>query len=103
MRLSGSASVSMASTGASSADLVQHARESIDVRLGARLGDADEKRVVHARIVPAERIAGMDASRSSLCDDVTRGTSEANGKLLECCRVRKQELTSDVVARIRAE
>src|SRR5262245_21630770 len=68
--------------------------EKVDLVGRASLGDGDENRVVEARVVPAERVAGIDAARARCADRVGGVPSGADGKLLERCPLREHELES---------
>ena len=65
--------------------------EAVDVRDGAALGDGDEQRVVEARVVAAERVAGVDAALARRADRLGRAcrpTRTANS--LKVGRVRER-------------
>jgi hypothetical protein len=57
----------------------------------AVLGERDQQHVVHPRVVAPEDVAGVDTASAGLADDLLRGSSDANGKLLECCLFCKHE------------
>src|SRR5512132_526692 len=74
----------------------EHLEETVDLCGRPLLGHRDEQRVVQARVVTAERVAGMDARRARIADRVLPGSSDAYGKLLERCLFWKHELQTGV-------
>ena len=62
----------------------------------ALLGHADEQRVLHSGVVALERVARMDALLPRGADCLLGGTSDAHGKLLERCPVRKHAVEARV-------
>ena len=72
--------------------LGEHLDEPVDLRRRALLGDGDEQHVVHALVVAADRVPGMDAALARRLHDVARIPSDANGTLLECCLIWKHQL-----------
>src|SRR5215218_8851579 len=80
-------------------DLVEDGREPIDVARSFLFGDADEKRVLHALVVAPERIAGVNSALACRVDDLLRIPSDANGKLLECCLLRKHKRKPELLFR----
>ncbi len=54
----------------------------------------DEQDVVHALVVAAERVAGVDTLLARVRDDLARVPSDADGKLLERCPIGKHRLES---------
>ena len=53
--------------------------------------DCDEQGVVEPRVVAAERVAGVDALLARGGDHLARRSSDADGKLLECCLIGKRQ------------
>src|SRR5258707_684224 len=58
--------------------------EQVDLRRRALLGHGHEQHVVHALVVAADRVPGMDATLPRRLHDVACVPSDANGTLLEC-------------------
>src|SRR5205814_10272057 len=88
----GGPAVTSRRSASSRCDLGQRVDETVDVLGRALLGDRDEQRVVHALVVAAERVSGMDAAIARGADDVACAPSDAYAKRLECCLVGKQQL-----------
>ena len=77
-------------------DLAEHLDEPVDVRRRPLLRHGDEQAVVHAGVVAAKRVAGVHAALACRPHDVSCVSSDADGKLLERCLIRKQRLESRV-------
>src|SRR5439155_13380923 len=74
----------------------QDFREPVDVARSPALGDSNEHRVVEAFVVPPQGVPGVNSLCASVVDRLLRVPSDANGKLLERCPFRKQQLESGV-------